>query len=115
MRLTKDDDVQIDEVCRVIAETGGNAMLTARRLGVSHRTVMRWLSSCGESREAFVVARAHQPSKSIDELLLQLPEHGQLYLGRDERGWACSVEAGTVFRAASPARAIAAALQKLRT
>ena len=97
-----------DELAAAIAATDGNAMRTARLLGVSHRAFMYWVSQDPMISLLVAEARAGRPQQSMEELLLAAPL-GTITLRRYPTEWAVTTY-GQTYRHASVHRALAEAL-----
>ena len=101
-----------DELAAAIAATDGNAMRTARLLGVSHRAFMYWVSQEPEIARLLADARAWRPQQSMEELLLAAPWGAIITLRRYPTEWAVTTH-GQTYRHASGHRALAEALAAL--
>ena len=100
-----------ESVAACIAACGGNAMRTARMLGISHRAFMYW---AGEPAIAKLLteARAGRPQQSMEELLLAAPLGAIITLRRYQKEWAVTMH-GQTYRHASVHRALADALAEV--
>ena len=80
-------------IYQAIEASGGNAMRTARMLGISHRKLQRWRARFAPLEKAFELARQSRPTVSLEALLqtLQQQPKGSLRLRWDPTGWTCQI------------------------